>query len=341
MKTKYRKKQMVFGFIFVCLVSFLTVAHAWGQSAHQAKLIEGAKKEGKLIWYTSMSALSVKPLLSKFLEDYPYLKVEFVHVSTGRIINRINTEGSAGKSLFDVVSANSLAVLGNQLSPYVSPEANAYPREIRDLDGRWTGFDYNYYILAYNTRMVSEKEIPKDYEDLLHSRWKGKISIDVGDYLWYGALVSTWGRSKADRYMRQLARQNIQLRSGHTLITQLIAAGESPLGFPYANTTERLKEQGAPVDWVDTLDPIVTGLNYIGISAKPNNPNAAQLFIDFILSKKGQEIVRSLGRLPVRADVKPIYPKADPTKLKLKQIPTEVYVNSKTYAQQFREIFNP
>jgi len=341
MRTTFGKKQMIFSSILFCLISYLTAVYAWGQSAHQAKLIEGAKKEGKLIWYTSMSTLSVKPLVTMFLEDYPYVKVEFVHVSTGRIINRINTESVAGKSLFDVVSANSLAVIGNQLSPYLSREVAAYPRDIRDPQGRWTGFDYNYYILAYNTRMVSEKEIPKDYEDLLHPKWKGKISIDAGDYLWYGALVSAWGMSKTDRYMNQLAIQNIQFRSGHTLITQLIAAGESPLGFPYANTTERLKEQGAPVDWVDTLDPIVTGLNYIGISAKPNNPNAARLFIDFILSKKGQEIIRSLGRLPVRADVKPIYPKADPTKLKLKQIPTEVYVNSKTYAEQFREIFNP
>ncbi|MGH7928279.1 MAG: ABC transporter substrate-binding protein, partial [Candidatus Binatia bacterium] len=192
---------------------------------------------------------------------------------------------------------------------------------------------------AYNTKMVDEKDLPKDYDDLLHPRWKGKILMDPGDYGWYGALVTTWGRNKADTYMRNLAKQDIQWRRGHTLLLQLIAAGEAPLGLPYANATERIKKAGAPVDWVDTLKPIVTGLNYIGISARAKHPHTAKLFTDFILSKKGQEIFRSRGRLPARSDVKPLFPKADPAKLHLAQIPGEVHSNIKEYAQQFRKIF--
>ena len=104
----------------------------------------------------------------------------------------------------------------------------------------------------------------------------------------------------SQRYMRALAKQDIQLRSGQTLIAQLMAAGEFSVAMVLAHRIEKMKEQGAPVEWVTTLDPITVSLHPIGLAAKAAHPNAAKLFLDFILSKEGQELMLSIERTPAR-----------------------------------------
>jgi iron(III) transport system substrate-binding protein len=312
-------------------------ARTWSQSA---QLVDGARKEGKLVWYTAMSGSDAKPILDAFTKTYPFVEAEFVDMTSSRLIQRINVETLASKWLFDVVSANNLVAIADKLLPYLPPQADGIPREFKDPKGRWTGYDHNYYVLAYNTKMVSKAETPRRYEDLLDPKWKGNILMDEGDYAWYGALIAAWGKEKADTFMKRLAGQNMQWRRGHTLLLQLVAAGEAPLGMPYANSTERFKRQGAPVDWVDTLQPIVTGLNYVGIGAKSKNLNTAKLFVDFILSRQGQEILRDRGRLPARSSVEPLSPKAHSTRLTLQHIPEEVYLRNAYFAGEFRRIFH-
>lgn len=337
-------EQRIFSLRFNMAAAVITIAAcvllsapAWSQST---QLVEGAKKEGTLVWYTAMSSSDAKPILDAFMKTYPFVEAEFVDITSPRVIQRVNIEALAGKWLFDVASANNLVAIADKLLPYSPPQADGIPKEFKDPKGRWTGYDHNYYVLAYNTKMVSKAEAPKRYEDLLEPKWKGNILMDEGDHSWYGALIGAWGKEKADVFMKKLAAQDIQWRRGHTLLLQLVAAGEAPLGLPYANSTERLKRQGAPVDWVDTLKPIVTGLNYIGISAKPKNPHTAKLFVDFMLSHRGQEILRDRGRLPARSSVEPLSPKAHSTRLTLQRIPDEVYLRNPYFASEFRRIFH-
>lgn len=335
-KTRWNGIAAVVASTFLLAVSVLP---AQSQSTHTSTLVAEAKKEGKLTWYTAMSIRDSEPILKTFAKKYPFIKTELVRATGERLINRITTETLAGRWLFDVVSTNGLAIIDSKLLPYVSPEASAYAKEFKDPESRWTGYDHNYYVLTYSTTKINSQEAPKDYGDLLDPKWKGKIVIDPEDSEWYGTLVSAWGREKTDTYMKQLAAQNIQWRRGHGLIAQVLGAGEFPLGIPYANEIEKLKKKGAPVEWVDTFDPIVTGLNAIGIGAKSSNPNTAKLFIDFILSKEGQGMIRDRERLPAREDIKPLSLKADPAKLKLKQVPREVYSDMGKYAEQFRKLF--
>lgn len=318
----------------------LLSAPAWSQSVRLSPLVESAKKEGRLLWYTAMSSSDAKPILDAFGKIYPFVEAEFVDITSPRLIQRVNIESLAGTWLFDVASANNLVAIADKLLPYFSPEAEGIPKDFKDAEGRWTGYDHNYYVLAYNTKMVSQVDAPRRYEDLLEPKWKGNILMDEGDHAWYGALIAAWGKEKTDDFMKKLAGQDIQWRRGHTLLLQLVAAGEAPLGMPYANSTERFKRQGAPVDWVDTLKPIVTGLNYIGISAKAKNPNTAKLFVDFMLSKQGQEIIRDRGRLPARSSVQPLSPKAHSTRLTLQRIPEEVYLRNRYFASEFRRLLH-
>ena len=139
--------------------------------------------------------------------------------------------------------------------------------------------------------------------------------------------------------MRALAKQDIQWRKGHTLIAQLMTAGEFPLGVIYAHRVEEMKQRGAPVEWVNTVNPIVVTVNAAGLSTKPQHPNAAKLFYDFVLSKPAQQRLRTLRRIPARPDIEPFSPRMEQSKLKLQVEPAQTGPQFSATIKEFREIF--
>lgn len=318
---------------------FSSSLHA--QSTPPSALVEGAKKEGKLVWYTSMAIDTSKPLLDAFLKEYPFIKADLVRAGEEQLMNRIMSETRAGKWYFDAISTSSISVLAerNMITPYLAPERDAFMDQFKDPQGYWTGVFVNNLVLAYNTKMVAPKDAPKDYADLLDPKWKGQILMDSTDYDWFGTLATVWGREKTLQYMQRLARQEPKWRRGHGLTAQLVGAGETALAWAYSFRIERMKRDGAPVEWADTFDPIVVTISGLALSAKATNPNTAKLLINFATSKKGQEMVREMRRIPARSDVKPIAPKMDQSKLKLKAVPKEVYLGLDDNAREFRRLF--
>jgi iron(III) transport system substrate-binding protein len=324
---------------FAMTLLLLPARAGWAQS--DPKLIEGARKEGKLVWYTSTNVTDSKPLLDDFEKLYPFLKGEIVRASGENTLNRIMTESRAGRWEFDVVTINEVDALLDVklLASYKSPEAKTFIADFKDPDGYWTAIYVNYMTIGYNSKLVSDKDAPKSWEDLLDSKWKGKLAMDQEEYTWYATLKKAWGKEKTQKYMRALAKQNIDWRKGHTLITQMMAAGEFPLSIVYAHRTEAMKQKGAPVEWVSTVNPIVVTLNSAGLSSKPAHPNVARLFIDFVLSKPAQQRLRSLSRIPARADIEPPSPRMEQSKLKLKTTPPETGAEFKETIREFREVF--
>lgn len=322
----------------LCLCS---PGNAWSQFDERAALIEGAKKEGRLIWYTSTNVTESKPLLDDFTKLYPFVTGDIFRASGEKTLNRIVTESRAGRWDFDIITVSEVDALQDArlLAPYRSPEAKNFIQEFKDPQGYWTAVYVNYMTIGYNPKLVIEKDAPKQWEDLLDPKWKGKISIDQEEYTWYATLTKAWGKEKTLKYMRALAKQEIQWRKGHTLIAQLMAAGEFPVSIVYAHRAEGMKLRGAPVEWVNTVNPIVVTLNSAGLSPKPAHPNTAKLFIDFLLSKPAQQRIRSLNRIPARADVEPLSPRMEQSKLKLKTTPSETGAEFKQTIKEFREIF--
>jgi len=325
--------------LVISILSFLIATNLHAQS--QSSLVEAAKKEGRLVWYTSMAIDTSKPLLDAFLKEHPYIKAELVRAGEEQLMNRILSETRAGKWLFDAVSTSAMSVLVERkmITPYLTPERDAFHGEFKDPQGYWTGIFVNNLVLGYNTRMLAAREAPRNYPDLLDPKWKGKMLMDSTDYDWFGTLATVWGKEKTVEYMRRLARQEPLWRRGHGLTAQLLGAGEVPLAWAYNFRLERMKSEGAPVDWIETFDPIVVTVSGMGLSAKSNHPNAAKLLIDFATSKKGQQMVRGMRRVPARTDIEPLAPKMDQSKLKLKAVPKEVYLHLDDYAREFRKIF--
>lgn len=323
------------------LLSVPALGPAWGQQDNTAKLVEGAKKEGGLNWYTSMNVTESKPLQDEFERLYPFIKVDLFRSSGEKVQNRAMTETRAGRWDFDIAGLSEIGTLIEHklISPYVSPETKNIIEELKDPRGYWTAVYLNYYVPGYNNRMVAEKDAPRRWEDFLDPRWKGKISIDQEDYPWYCTLLAAWGKEKAGQFMRALAKQDIQWRKGHALIAQLMGAGEFPIGLVYAHRIESDRKKGAPVEWINTVDPVVASVHSVGISARPSHPNAARLFVDFLLTKKSQEKIRTLNRVPARQDVEPPSPKMDQSKLKIRVVPHDTATRYNEYVQEFRATF--
>jgi iron(III) transport system substrate-binding protein len=223
------------------------------------------------------------------------------------------------------------------LASYDSPERKFYRDGYKDPQGTWTSSYTNYAAFGYNTRGVSEAGVPKSYNDLLKPEWKGQIGMDSRAYEWFGTMVKAMGDEQGLAYMRELAKQT-QLRAGRTLLAQLVAAGEFHGGLTaYSQTFEVLKPTGAPVDWI-YLNPVFANIHPTGIAAKAPHPNAARLFLDFVLSRRGQELIRGMNRIPDRVDVAPLQARLIEN-IKPAFAPTEVLENFERYGKMFHEIF--
>jgi iron(III) transport system substrate-binding protein len=295
-------------FMAWCAVALFAVALS-AQEGPDPKIVQAARKEGEVVWYTTMSADQSTGFMARFQQKYPFLKPSIIRLGGNALLSRILTEAKAGKNFFDVAHGTGEIVLPlmdlGLLAPYASPERKMIPDDLKDKKGFWTSVYVNSVVLGYNTNLVKGMPLPRSYDDLLQPRWKGrKISIDSTYVTFLQGLISVWGKDKALDYLRRLADQDPVVMRGSTVRAQLAAAGEFPLVIAYANIIQNLTEKGAPIDWV-ALEPAVISVNTVMAGAKAGHPNAAKLFIDFTLSKEGQEKLWDFQRIPSRSDVEP------------------------------------
>jgi iron(III) transport system substrate-binding protein len=256
----------------------------------------------------------------EFSKKYPFVRPEVFRSSGEKVQARFLVEHRANVHNADIFQTSIVQVYqlknAGLLAKYISEESASYTEGFKDPLGYWTAFYLIPYVIGYNTKLVSAKDAPNSYEELLNPKWKGQmIGLETEEYQWFYHLVQILGKEKGLDYMRRLAGQNLQMRKGHTLLAQLVAAGEMALAVVvYSNRVERMRMSGAPIDWVRFKGPTdwvrfkgptITAINAISIPEKAPHPNAAKLFVDFVLSKEGQNLLRGLRRIPARPDVLP------------------------------------
>jgi iron(III) transport system substrate-binding protein len=302
-------------------------------------LIAGAKKEGALVLYLSTNLTDANGLVQLYKSKYPFVNVEMFRADNEKLLNRILTESVTNKFNGDAIMISSFEVRvllqKKLLQRYISPHAQYFPEGFTDKDGYWTSVYSIPRVIAYNTKLVKPDVAPKSWEDILHPRWKGGFGLSDSATLWYTGFLKYLGDEKGRDFMRKLAAQKPAFRDGESIVMQLLAAGEFPLGMVYSHQVATLKRRGAPVDWVRTAQPIVTGLKPLGLAGKTQHPNAAKLFIDMVLSKEGQELIKSFNRIPDRGDV------TSELKEGLKLYPADPRWGDtySKYVEEFREIF--
>ena len=277
-----------------------------------ASLIEAAKREGSVVFYTTMDIQNSSALIDAFNKKYPFIKGDLVRLGGTAMVSRIMTEAQAGANRFDVAVGISPSFTPmrerNLIAPYVSPEfANLYD-DLYDPKGYWATVYLNTLVLGYNSKAIPRGELPKTYEDLLKPQYKQKFIIDIENHDVFVALSQEWGQDKAVNYFKALAKQIPIFLRGNTNRANFVSVGERAMTFVYAQVIERMKQSGAPVDWIP-LEPVAVELNIAMLSAKAAHPNAARLFLDYMISRDGQEFLKTFRRIGPRKDVKPDPPK--------------------------------
>lgn len=286
------------------------------KGAERQKILEdGARKEGKVIWYSSLTIDTVlRPLALAFEKKYPYLKVELWRAESAKIVQKITAEVRARNVEGDVVEGSGIAeaiVKSGVTLPFTSPELDAYPASYRDANGLWAATRFAYYGVGYNTKLIKKEDAPKTYEDLLDPKWKGKmawrVGSDTGVELFITSLRLLWGDAKTESYLKQLATQNIvgYTGSARALVNQVMA-GEYPMAINiFLHHPIDSASQGASVA-SQPMEPVPSTIGTIMLPKGIKRPHAAMLSIDFLLSKDGQTVLREENYLPAHPQVDPL-----------------------------------
>jgi iron(III) transport system substrate-binding protein len=280
------------------------------ESAGRAeRLVEAAKKEGALTLYTSLATTESIPLTQAFEKKYG-IKVNLWRALSENVLQRALAEAKAGRNSVDVIETNSpeMEALAreNVLAPYTSPLFAELHDWAVPVHRKWISDRADLWVVGFNTAQVKREEIPQAIDGFLDAKWKGRLAIEATDDDWMATLIKTMGEERGLAFMRKLATQKPELRKGHVLLAQLIAAGEVPLGLTvYSGNAESAKKKGAPIDWT-VVEPAVGRPQGLGLAKSAPHPAAALLFAEFVLSREGAELQKSLGRVPTNRNVETI-----------------------------------
>ena len=300
----------------------------------EPQLIERAKKEGTFLLYTSMNVPDVNQIFDAFRKKYPFITPKSYTTRSAALLERILTEARAGKHFADVVQGNAftlyLLAKRGHTEAYVSPEAKSFPDSFRDPAGGWVAAYLQLNVIAYNSKLIAKSEAPKGYEDLLNVKWKGKMGLDDKQYIWFDGLLKVMGREKGLAYFKRLATQAIHFRSGNTLLANLLAAGEFGILInARPESVDELKQKGAPVEWV-APKPTTANLLPIAVARNAQHPNAARLFMDYMLSEEGQKKLGAMARTPARSGLGATHPRLSQG--------LEIAVNDPGMAERFEQV---
>jgi iron(III) transport system substrate-binding protein len=274
-------------------------------SAVTPELIAAAKKEGKVVWYTSIDLKVAEQIAKSFETKFPGVKVQVERTGAERVLQRITQEYASKIHAVDVVNSSDASHLvlwkdKGMLAPYVPEDvAKYYPEEHKDPDGMFASFRVFLCVIAYNTNLVKKEEAPKSFADLLLPQWKGKI---VKAHPGYSGTIMTatfqisrdlgWG------YFEKLAQQDVLQVQSAAVPPKKLALGERAVqadGVEYLIFKE--KESGRPVEPVYATEgtPLIIGPN--GLFKAAPNPNAARLFQSYCFTPECQQVNVNVGGL--------------------------------------------
>ena len=270
------------------------------------RVIAGAKKEKQVTVYTSLNLKDSVPITQAFEKKYG-VKVELWRSSSEKVLQRAVTEARAGRFSVDAFELNGpeMEALYREglLDEFYSPQFQNLPPAAFPKHRHYAADRFNFFTIAYNTKLVKPDEVPNSYEDLAHPRWIGRIGIEASDTDWFGSIVKYMGEKKGLEFFRKLAQMKPQVRTGHTLIAELVASGEIPLAATiYNHNAERLMVNGAPIKW-KALKPTFGRPNAVAVAKRAQRPYAALLFADFMLSLEGQKLIKERNRVPASPKV--------------------------------------
>ena len=289
--------------------------------AAEPALIDAAKKEGEVIWYTTqIIAQLVRPVSVAFEKKYG-IKVRSTRANSTELSVKIINESRAGRPQSDVFDGTSTVVPLKKegfVLQWLPDPAKAYPAPYKDPEGYWVANNLFFLTPGFNTALVPKGTEPRSYQALLDPKWRGKIAWSTsptssGGPGFIGTVLTEMGTESGMLYLRELAKQRIaNIGSAAREVLDQVIAGEYLLALQIFNHhTVISAKKGAPVDWIK-MEPVTGTLSVISVHKNAPHPNAAKLLVDFITSSEGQNIFRDAEYLPADPAVPALTPSLKP-----------------------------
>jgi iron(III) transport system substrate-binding protein len=266
--------------------------------AQDAALIQAAKKEGKVVWYTSLAIPSSTAIAHAFRTKYAGVDVEVHRTGSQRVLQRVMQEAGAGIKNADVIHTSDAGhfVLfkdKGMLMKYIPKGAEIFPAGFKDKDGFYFGMRATLSVIAYNPKSVAEKDAPKTWKDLLNPKWKGKM---VSAHPGYSGIIMTHVLALVNlygwEYFRELAKNGLHVVQSANDPAGVVASGERPVG---ANGAEyfyyKTQKQGNPIKIIYPNEGIPLVVSPVAIAKDAPHPNAAKLFSEYIFAKESQQLL--------------------------------------------------
>ena len=315
------------GICFVILTGIFALASL--VAAQDAALIQAAKKEGKVVWYTSLALPSSTAIAHYFEKKYPGVSVEVHRTGSQRVLQRVMQEAGAGIKNVDLIHTSDaghfeLLKDKNMLMKYSPQAVSSFPDGFKDKAGYYYGMRATLSVIAYNPKSIAEKDAPKTWKDLLNPKWSGK---EVSAHPGYSGIIMTHVLALVNangwEYFRDLAKNKLHLVQSANDPAGLVASGERPLGVNGAEYFYyKTQKQGNPIKIVYPKEGVPLVVSPIAIAKDAPHANAVKLFMEFIFAKDSQQLLADKeGLYTGHPDV--TYP-ADKPKLKeLKLLSTD------------------
>jgi ABC-type Fe3+ transport system substrate-binding protein len=289
--------------------------------AAEPALIDAAKKEGEVIWYTTqIIAQLVRPVSVAFEKKYG-IKVRSTRANSTELSVKIINESRAGRPQSDVFDGTSTVVPLKKegfVLQWLPDPAKAYPAPYKDPEGYWVANNLFFLTPGFNTALVPKGTEPRSYQALLDPKWRGKIAWSTsptssGGPGFIGTVLTEMGTESGMLYLRELSKQRIaNIGSAAREVLDQVIAGEYLLALQIFNHhTVISAKKGAPVDWIK-MEPVTGTLSVISVHKNAPHPNAAKLLVDFITSSEGQNIFRDAEYLPADPVVPALTPSLKP-----------------------------
>jgi iron(III) transport system substrate-binding protein len=331
----------------VGLLAAILVVYALPSTAQDAR-VEAAKKEGKVVWYTSLALPSAEKVAKLFEAAHPGIKVEVHRTGSQRILQRVMQEMQANLKLVDVIhtsDAGHFVLLKEKklLMKYTPAGVDAFPAGFKDKDGYYYGLRATVNVIAYNTKLVSANEVPKTWKDLLDPKWRGKL---VTAHPGYSGVIATHVLALVHQhgwdYFKQLAQNKLMLVQSAVDPAGVVASGERLVAVNGGDYYYyQMKKKGNPIEVVYPKEGVPLVVSPTAIASFAPHPNAAKLFTDFTFSRELQQVMAdSEGLYTGHPEVK--YPTDKPKLSELKLLtvnPEELEKRNEEIKNRFIEFF--
>jgi ABC-type Fe3+ transport system substrate-binding protein len=304
------------------VVALLLMTRAAWAAEFDPALVDGARREGSATWYTGLIVnQAARPLAEAFEARFPGIEVSYARASNTETTLKILNESRAHRTaadVFDVTSGIYTLLDAHVVAVYPPHSAARFAPEYKDKDGYWTASNLYFMTLCYNTGLIKPADVPRTFEELASPRWSGKIAWTselaiTGPPGFIGNVLTTMGQDAGMAWLKRFAASRpAALPMSPRAVMDQVISGEYAIGLQIYNHHAAISAAvGAPVDWVK-LEPLVGLFSLMGVLKEAPHPNAARLFVEYVMSDEGQKVLADNDYLPASPDVAPRIPALRP-----------------------------